>query len=143
MAGAADTEGDSDAPGNGERYRLLVLAGEAVAGPELRRQIGWRVGDRPATVHVVSPALTDTGFEHAMGDVDDAVAAAQERLGTSVEEIRRTGAEVTGEVIRAVIAGALGLINIAHIVGLVLRAEGFLTLCRGFESHRRHFSVLR
>jgi hypothetical protein len=98
MAAAAHTDGDSESSGGGGRYRLLVLAGEAVAGPELRRQITDRVGDRPADVHVVSPALTDSRFEHAMGDVDDARAAAEERLETSLGEIRRTGAEVTGEV---------------------------------------------
>jgi hypothetical protein len=98
MAGAANTNGGSEAPGAGRPYRLLVIAGEAIGGRELRTQIGERVGERPAAVHVVSPALTSSRFEHAMGDVDDAVAAAEERLDTSLEEIQRTGAEVTGEV---------------------------------------------
>jgi hypothetical protein len=98
MAGVARTDGESEGPGEGERYRLLVLAAEAVAGPELRRQIGERVKERPARVHVVSPALTSTAFKHAMGDVDEAVAAAKQRLDASMEEVRKTGAEVTGAV---------------------------------------------
>jgi hypothetical protein len=98
MAGVAHTDGEPEGPGEGERYRLLVLAGEALAGPELRRQIGERVKERPARVHVVSPALTSTALKHAMGDVDEAVAAAKQRLDASVEEMRRTGAEVTGAV---------------------------------------------
>ena len=98
MPGVAHTDGESEDPGEGERYQLLVLAGEALAGPELRTQIAERVKERPARVHIVSPALTSTALKHTMGDVDEAVAAAKQRLDASLEEVRKTGAEVTGAV---------------------------------------------
>jgi hypothetical protein len=97
MAGASHTE-QAAGSGDGERHGLLVVATEAVAGPELRAQVAERLGGRKAVVYVVSPALTETAFQHAMGDVDDARIAASRRLEESLQDLEGVGTEVTGAV---------------------------------------------
>ncbi len=81
------------------RFRLLVVATEVVAGSELREQVEQRVSGREATIHVVSPALTKSAFQHAAGNVDEGLAEARERLEESLQEIRRSGGgDVSGAV---------------------------------------------
>jgi hypothetical protein len=98
MAGVSHT--DREAGGNGRKggYRLLVVATEAVAGPELRDQVAQRLRERSATVHIVSPAVTETGLKHAMGDIDEAVEEASGRLDESLRQLGDLDAEVTGRV---------------------------------------------
>jgi hypothetical protein len=98
MADAPRTDGDRRGGGDGERHGLLVVATEAVAGAELRRQVEERLGGRGGAVHVVSPAVTQTGLKHAMGDVDEAIEEASGRLEESMRDLRRIDAEVTGRV---------------------------------------------
>lgn len=97
MAGVAQT-GDRRERANDGQFRLLVVAAHTLAGSELRDQIAERVADRDATVHVVSPALTDSSLKHAMGDVDEAIEAAGGRLEESLAEIRCAGIEATGAI---------------------------------------------
>src|SRR6266511_4125024 len=73
------------------RFRLLVVATEVVAGSELREQVEQHAGGRDAAIHVVSPALAESAFQHAAGNVDEGMAAASERLEESLEEIRGVG----------------------------------------------------
>jgi hypothetical protein len=49
-------------------------------------------------VFVVAPALADSALKHVMGDVDDAIPAARERLETTVGELRAAGVSAAGEV---------------------------------------------
>jgi hypothetical protein len=96
-SGEQGTDRGASRAGDG-KFRLLVVATEEVAGPELREQVEELVGRRDTSIHVVSPALTESGFQHAAGNVDDAMAEARERLDTSLDEIRRSGADVSGAV---------------------------------------------
>jgi hypothetical protein len=88
----------SSRAGGGGKFRLLVVATEVVAGPELREQVKHQVGDRDASIHVVSPALAESAFQHAAGNVDEGIGRARERLEASLDEIRRSGADVSGAV---------------------------------------------
>ena len=98
MAGVSHTDRGAGGSGGDGRYQLLVVATEAVAGAELRDQVVQRLRDRGAAVHVVSPAVTETGFEHAMGDVDAARREASRRLDESLEQLGGIDAEITGSV---------------------------------------------
>jgi hypothetical protein len=98
MAGVSHTDRGAGGRGGEGRYRLLVVATEAVAGAELRNQVAERLRDRGAAVHVMAPAVTETGFEHAMGDVDAARQEASRRLDESLQQLGRIDAEITGSV---------------------------------------------
>ena len=78
--------------------RALVVANEQVAGSELRDSLLQRLGNGVSQVFVVAPALTGSGLKYVLGDVDDAIAPAEERLQHTLEELRRAGIEATGEV---------------------------------------------
>ncbi len=82
-------------PGGG---RVLVVVDEAVAGTELRRSVVDHLGEKPGAVFVVAPALVHSGLKHTMGDVDDAIGPAEERLRRTLEELRGAGIEADGEV---------------------------------------------
>jgi hypothetical protein len=79
-------------------HRLLVVANETVEGRELLEEIARKTRGRRAEVMVVAPALVSSRIKGALGDVDEAVEQARERLRRSVEEIRKLGVEVSGEV---------------------------------------------
>ncbi len=78
--------------------RVLVVADEAVAGAELRDSVVEHLGEKPSAVFVVAPALVHSGLKHTMGDVDDAIGPAAERLRRTLEELRKAGIEAEGEV---------------------------------------------
>lgn len=80
------------------RSRALVVANEAVSGAELRDGLLDQLGRQVGEVFVVSPALTDSGLKYTLGDVDEAIAPAQERLRRTLEELRGAGIEADGEV---------------------------------------------
>jgi hypothetical protein len=61
-------------------FRLLVVAAEEISGGALRDAVREHVEGRETAVRLIAPALTESGLEHAMGDVDDALVAARERL---------------------------------------------------------------
>lgn len=86
--------GDGEAPGG----RALVVADEAVAGAELRDRLLEHLGRRAGKVFVVAPALAASGLKHVMGDVDEAIAPASERLRHTLEELRKAGIDASGEV---------------------------------------------
>ena len=77
--------------------RAVVVANEKVSGDELRNALLTRL-DSDSAVFVVAPALADSGLKHTMGDVDDAVGPARERLDATLEELRGAGIEADGEV---------------------------------------------
>jgi hypothetical protein len=49
-------------------------------------------------VFVVAPALADSGLKHMMGDIDDAIEPARERLRGTLQELRDAGLNADGEV---------------------------------------------
>jgi hypothetical protein len=83
---------------NGASKRALVVVNEQVAGSDLRDALLRQLGDQVSEVFVVAPALVDSGLKHTMGDVDDAIEPARERLRVTLEELRRAGLEARGEV---------------------------------------------
>jgi len=80
----------------GER-RILVVANETVGGRALLSEIKRRSDGAKTSLLVVTPAL-NTPVKHWTSDEDDARAAAQKRLDTSLRAIREAGIEATGEV---------------------------------------------
>jgi hypothetical protein len=78
--------------------RALVVANEAVSGEELRHSLISHLGDRRGPVFVVAPALATSALHHYMGDVDDAIGPARERLDRTLAELRKAGIEADGEV---------------------------------------------
>jgi hypothetical protein len=78
-------------------YRLLVVANETVAGPELLNELQDQARGRKTEVLVVTPAL-NTKLRHWVSDEDGARAAAAKRLEVSLEAMRAAGMSARGEV---------------------------------------------
>ena len=82
----------------GQGDRILVVVDEAVAGDELRDSLVAHLGEGRGEVFVVAPALAASALKHTMGDVDDAIGPAAERLRRTLDELRKVGIEANGEV---------------------------------------------
>jgi GABA permease len=82
------------APSPPGEHRVLVVADEALGGPELTSELGRREN---VVVHVVAPATTSL-LKTLTSDEDEARAAAQRRLDESVASMRAAGFDVSGEV---------------------------------------------
>jgi hypothetical protein len=80
----------------GER-RILVVANETVGGQELRRAIEDRSAGVAEKVLVVCPAL-NSPLRHWVSDEDQARAAAQARLDTSLTRLRDAGVDAEGQI---------------------------------------------
>jgi hypothetical protein len=80
----------------GER-RILVIANETVGGHTLRSAILERSLDVREQVLVVTPAL-NSPIRHWVSDDDDARAAAQRRLETSLAQLAEAGVDARGEI---------------------------------------------
>ena len=123
--------------------RLLIVAAERVEGPELREAVSERVAGTPAEVRVVAPALTKTVLEQAMGDVDDAIVAARERLERSLEEVRAAGVDAEGEVgdsdLRLAIQDALQTFPADEILIVAHRDDPPRLETQGIEEAERSF----
>lgn len=80
--------------------RVLLIATEELAGPELVDELSRRLKrkGRSVDVLVVTPASEKTLFHHALGDVDAAAMEAGRRLRKSIDELRRVGIRAFGEV---------------------------------------------
>jgi hypothetical protein len=78
--------------------RALVVVNEEVAGSELRDALLARLDNGISEVFVVAPALADSGLKHTMGDIDDAIEPARERLQGTLRELRDAGLNADGEV---------------------------------------------
>jgi hypothetical protein len=79
-----------------ERH-ILVVANETVGGPELRSILRSRAEGVDERILVVSPAL-NSQVRMWTSDEDGARAAAQERLDTSLAQLRHDGIQASGEV---------------------------------------------
>jgi GABA permease len=80
-----------------DEKRVLVIANETVAGPELLTELKKHARGRNTRVLVVTPAL-NTKLRHWVSDEDGARAAAAERLQESLEAMRAAGLKADGEV---------------------------------------------
>jgi hypothetical protein len=99
VAGTSETDPAGTRPaGDDDGVHLLVVATTEVPGAAMRDEVERHAGDRNATVHVVAPALTEGAFKHTMGDIDEAQQNAADRLESSLEELRSSGAHVTGTI---------------------------------------------
>jgi hypothetical protein len=78
--------------------RALVVVNEQVAGGELRGVLLAHLGRGVSEVFVVAPALANSGLKHTMGDIDEAIAPARERLRGTLQELRDAGLNADGEV---------------------------------------------
>jgi hypothetical protein len=78
--------------------RVLVVVNEQVAGNELRDALLAHLGRDVSEIFVVAPALVDSGLKHTMGDIDEAIGPAHERLQGTLEELREAGFNAKGEV---------------------------------------------
>lgn len=79
--------------------RVLIVATDEVAGPELIEDLSRHLSDVEATeVMITSPAVEKSHFRHALGDVDAASMEAGRRLETSLDELNRAGIPASGEI---------------------------------------------
>jgi hypothetical protein len=78
--------------------RVLLLSTDSAAGEELIDELRRRQGEGEVKVIVVAPAVEDTPFHHALGDVDAASREAGKRLERLLGELRRNGVHAIGEV---------------------------------------------
>jgi hypothetical protein len=78
--------------------RLLAIVTDALEGPESIEAIAGRGQRDDVEVRLVLPAVEETPFRHALGDVDGPVREAKERLEVSLEELRRRGFSASGAV---------------------------------------------
>lgn len=85
-------------PRRGAPRRVLAIAPDAITGPEEIEEIRRCGVAEEMEVRVVVPAVEETQFRHALGDVDDSVRDAERKLAVSVAELRRRGIPVRGEV---------------------------------------------
>jgi len=83
--------------GGPDELRILVVANETVGGGALREQVEQRSSDYRTEVLVVTPAL-NTRLKTFMSDEDRAREQAQQRLDTSLAQLRESGIEARGEV---------------------------------------------
>jgi hypothetical protein len=77
-------------------HRILVVANETCAGRALLEELRGRVGPG-SEVLVVAPAL-NSRLRHIFADIDQAYAAAEERLAESIEALRAAGIVAAGAV---------------------------------------------
>jgi hypothetical protein len=110
------------------RRRVLVVAMDELIGGELIGELRDHLREAGAVeVMVIAPAVEQTMFQHALGDVDSATAEAGRRLEASMAELSRGGIEALGEIGDSdpVIAAGDALRQfIADEVLIVARAEG-------------------
>jgi hypothetical protein len=78
--------------------RALVVVDEGVSGEELRGSLLEHLGDDVGAVFVVAPALAGSGLDYILGDVDEAIPPAAERLRKTLDELRVAGIDAEGEV---------------------------------------------
>lgn len=79
-----------------EQMRLLLVANRTCPCPALPAQVLKRVAGRDGEVLVLAPAL-NSRLRHHMSDTDSALRAARERMGSTIEALRRHGLTVRGE----------------------------------------------
>jgi hypothetical protein len=88
-------------PMSGPSRSVLIVANEEIAGDVAEAvvaEVGRAPGNGTPAVRLVCPALASSGLKHTLGDIDEAIPAAEERLEGSLETLRAAGLDVSGEV---------------------------------------------
>jgi hypothetical protein len=75
-------------------FRLLILTTSSHVSEPVQREIDRRAKGRPTRTMVVVPALAGSHFEQMAGDVDEAIAHAEEEREPAAEEAQQAGAEL-------------------------------------------------
>jgi len=78
--------------------RLLVIVPDALQAGEEIDEIRRAADGGGTELRIVVPAVEATAFRHTMGDVDEPKQEAEERLRASLESLRSSGIEASGEV---------------------------------------------
>jgi nucleotide-binding universal stress UspA family protein len=78
-------------------HRILVVANETISGQELLETIQQKSAGVQERVLLVCPAL-NSPLRHWVSDEDDARAAAQARLDTSLASLQAAGIDARGEI---------------------------------------------
>jgi hypothetical protein len=124
-------------------FRLLVVAAEEISGGALRDAVREHVEGREAEVRLIAPALTESRIEHTMGDVDDALVAARERLEHSAAELGRAGIEAEATIgdpdLRLAIQDALQTFDADEILIVAHREGGPYLERQGIAEAERDF----
>jgi hypothetical protein len=81
-----------------EPFKVLVVAAEEHIREPVRRELEERAPGRETELRVVVPALADSPFQHAAGDVDEGLERAQRQLETSLAEVSDNGVRANGQV---------------------------------------------
>lgn len=81
----------------GQRRRILVIANRTCPCEPLSDELVSRAARGPTEVLIVAPAL-NSRIRHLFSDADAAVTAAEERVASTVEALRRRGVHATGGV---------------------------------------------
>jgi hypothetical protein len=101
------------------RKRVILVANRTCPCPALPAQVLDHLGTGDGEVLVLAPAL-NSRLRHWLSDVDGAVRVAEERMHGTIEELRRHGLTVNGEVGDAnpitAIADALRHFEASHII---------------------------
>ena len=87
----------SSTGGPAHEFRLLVVATSLSISEPVRREIERRAAGRPTKTMVVVPALAGSRLEQAAGEVDEAIAHADEQREPAAEEAREAGAQLVTE----------------------------------------------
>jgi hypothetical protein len=74
--------------------RALVVLDEKVGSKELREALLDHLDGSTSEVFVVAPALADSTLKHVMGDIDEAIGSARERLESALSALRDAGLDV-------------------------------------------------
>jgi hypothetical protein len=94
----SDSRVETDGQHASDGHRALVVVNEAVTGAELRNGLIERLGKEIDEVFVVAPALSESTLGFALGDIDEAVGPARERLSRTLKELNDAGVSARGEV---------------------------------------------
>jgi hypothetical protein len=82
----------------GSPHRLLAIVTDRLDGPEPIDEIRRAGNGADAEVRVVVPAVEATSFRHTLGDIDEPMQEADERLRAALDSLGRNGIEASGGV---------------------------------------------
>jgi len=82
----------------GAPHRLLAIVTDRLEGEEPIDEIRRAGNGAGAEVRVVVPAVEASSFRHTLGDVDEPMREAEERLRAALDSLRRNGIEASGGV---------------------------------------------
>lgn len=79
-------------------HRLLAIVTDAIEGAESIDEIRHRANGDEVEVRLIAPAVEESAFRHALGDVDEPARAAESRLEVSLAALRSKGVDASGAV---------------------------------------------